>query len=106
MVINRHPPFPDSVAFGNDRKKRGIACHHPKLIVLQREDSIRVVITSANLVEKQVFHWLNFCMLILTYNADDNKKKLLLLWCITNHNVWGKQMPTVIIVKLVLSEKY
>ncbi|KAI9079645.1 hypothetical protein K1719_038266 [Acacia pycnantha] len=48
-----YPPFPDSVAFGNDRKKQGIACHHPKLLVLQREDSIRVVITSANLVEKQ-----------------------------------------------------
>ncbi|XP_028766137.1 uncharacterized protein LOC114724031 isoform X3 [Neltuma alba] len=48
-----YPPFPDSVAFGNDRKKQGIACHHPKLFVVQREDSIRVVITSANLVEKQ-----------------------------------------------------
>ncbi|XP_061369912.1 uncharacterized protein LOC133312686 [Gastrolobium bilobum] len=48
-----HPPFPETIAFGNNRKKQGIACHHPKLIVLQREDSIRVVITSANLVEKQ-----------------------------------------------------
>ncbi|KAK7318364.1 hypothetical protein RJT34_03063 [Clitoria ternatea] len=47
------PQFPETIAFGNDRKKQGIACHHPKLIVLQREDSIRVVITSANLVEKQ-----------------------------------------------------
>ncbi|WRX18222.1 Forkhead-associated (FHA) domain - like 5 [Theobroma cacao] len=47
------PPFPEVIAFGNDRKKRGIACHHPKLLVLQREDSIRVVITSANLVAKQ-----------------------------------------------------
>ncbi|KAK8680204.1 hypothetical protein V6N13_109156 [Hibiscus sabdariffa] len=47
------PPFPEAIAFGNDLKKRGIACHHPKLLVLQREDSIRVVITSANLVAKQ-----------------------------------------------------
>ncbi|KAL7179760.1 hypothetical protein ACSBR1_043042 [Camellia fascicularis] len=48
-----HPPFPEVIAFGNDRKRSGIACHHPKLLVLQREESIRVVITSANLVEKQ-----------------------------------------------------
>ncbi|KAE8694519.1 Forkhead-associated domain-containing protein / FHA domain-containing protein [Hibiscus syriacus] len=47
------PPFPEVIAFGNDLKKQGIACHHPKLFVLQREDSIRVVITSANLVAKQ-----------------------------------------------------
>jgi len=52
----RHPPFPETIAFGKDRKRHGIACHHPKLIVLQREDSIRVIITSANLVEKQVFY--------------------------------------------------
>ncbi|CAL5361711.1 unnamed protein product [Camellia sinensis] len=48
-----YPPFPEVIAFGNDRKRSGIACHHPKLLVLQREESIRVVITSANLVEKQ-----------------------------------------------------
>ncbi|GFZ17281.1 forkhead-associated domain-containing protein [Actinidia rufa] len=48
-----YPQFPEVVAFNNDRKKSGIACHHPKLLVLQREDSIRVVITSANLVAKQ-----------------------------------------------------
>ncbi|XP_022736941.1 uncharacterized protein LOC111289853 [Durio zibethinus] len=47
------PPFPDVIAFGNNPKKRGIACHHPKLLVLQRDDSIRIVITSANLVAKQ-----------------------------------------------------
>ncbi|MBA0604357.1 hypothetical protein Godav_017023 [Gossypium davidsonii] len=47
------PPFPEVIAFGNDLKKRGIACHHPKLLVVQREDGIRVVITSANLVAKQ-----------------------------------------------------
>ncbi|KAM7273264.1 hypothetical protein ACFE04_027928 [Oxalis oulophora] len=44
-----HPPFPEAIAFGKDRKKQGIACHHPKLLVVQRDNSIRVVITSANL---------------------------------------------------------
>ncbi|TKY60505.1 Tyrosyl-DNA phosphodiesterase 1 [Spatholobus suberectus] len=48
-----YPQFPETIAFGNNRKRQGIACHHPKLIVLQRKDSIRIVITSANLVEKQ-----------------------------------------------------
>ncbi|XP_059638737.1 uncharacterized protein LOC132281011 isoform X2 [Cornus florida] len=48
-----YPPFPEIIAFGKDRKKLGIACHHPKLLVLQREDTIRVVLTSANLVAKQ-----------------------------------------------------
>lgn len=53
-MIFRYPPFPEVVAFGEDRRKSGIACHHPKLLVLQREDTIRVVITSANLGPKQV----------------------------------------------------
>ncbi|KAJ4824263.1 hypothetical protein Tsubulata_031292, partial [Turnera subulata] len=35
------PPFPEAIAFGKDRKRQGIACHHPKLLVLQRKDSIR-----------------------------------------------------------------
>ncbi|XP_020680271.1 uncharacterized protein LOC110097942 [Dendrobium catenatum] len=48
-----YPPFPDEIAFGNDRSKKGVACHHPKLLVLQREESVRVVVTSANLVSKQ-----------------------------------------------------
>ena len=48
------PRFPEEIAFGKDRKKQGVACHHPKLIVLQREDSMRVVVTSANLVPRQV----------------------------------------------------
>nr|KYP48979.1 hypothetical protein KK1_029279 [Cajanus cajan] len=48
------PQFPETIAFGNNRKRQGIACHHPKLIVLQRKDSIRVVITSANLVWNSV----------------------------------------------------
>ncbi|KAK9108665.1 hypothetical protein Syun_024676 [Stephania yunnanensis] len=48
-----YPPFPDDIAFGKDRKKQGIACHHPKLLVLERKDNIRVIITSANLVSKQ-----------------------------------------------------
>ncbi|KAK6147942.1 hypothetical protein DH2020_018854 [Rehmannia glutinosa] len=49
----RYPPFPEVIAFNNDRKNSGIGCHHPKLFVLQREDRLRVVVTSANLVEKQ-----------------------------------------------------
>ncbi|ESW31927.1 hypothetical protein PHAVU_002G279600 [Phaseolus vulgaris] len=52
-LVAVYPQFPETIAFGNDRKRKGIACHHPKLIVLQRKDSIRIVITSANLVEKQ-----------------------------------------------------
>ncbi|KRH59705.1 hypothetical protein GLYMA_05G198600v4 [Glycine max] len=49
----RHFIFPICESFGNNCKRQGIACHHPKLIVLQRKDSIQIVITSANLVEKQ-----------------------------------------------------
>ena len=57
----RCPQFPETIiAFGNNCKRQGIACHHPKLIVLQRKDSIQIVITSANLVEKQVFYEPNF----------------------------------------------
>ncbi|XP_058102663.1 uncharacterized protein LOC131246493 [Magnolia sinica] len=52
-LILLYPPFPEVIAFGKDRKKQGVACHHPKLLVLQREDSIRVIVTSANLVSKQ-----------------------------------------------------
>ncbi|KAL6584618.1 hypothetical protein OROMI_003907 [Orobanche minor] len=48
-----YPLFPEVIAFNNDRKNSGIGCHHPKLFVLQREDRLRVVITSANLVQKQ-----------------------------------------------------
>ncbi|PWA56230.1 forkhead-associated domain-containing protein / FHA domain-containing protein [Artemisia annua] len=48
-----YPQFPETISFGKERKKFGIACHHPKLFVLQRDDSIRVIITSANLVAKQ-----------------------------------------------------
>ncbi|CAL5017192.1 unnamed protein product [Urochloa decumbens] len=48
-----YPRFPEEIAFGMDRKKQGVACHHPKLIVLQRENSMRVVVTSANLVPRQ-----------------------------------------------------
>ncbi|KAJ0923705.1 putative phosphodiesterase I [Helianthus annuus] len=48
-----YPQFPEVISFGKEKKKFGIACHHPKLFVLQRDDSIRVIITSANLVSKQ-----------------------------------------------------
>ncbi|BFG32173.1 hypothetical protein CerSpe_184460 [Prunus speciosa] len=52
-LILVHPPFPEAIAFGKDRERHGIACHHPKLLVLKRDDSIRVIITSANLVATQ-----------------------------------------------------
>ncbi|KAH9618762.1 hypothetical protein KSS87_006781 [Heliosperma pusillum] len=52
-LIVVYPPFPEVIAFGKDRKNKGVGCHHPKLLVLQREDNIRVIITSANLVPKQ-----------------------------------------------------
>uniref|UniRef100_J3LXH5 HIRAN domain-containing protein n=1 Tax=Oryza brachyantha TaxID=4533 RepID=J3LXH5_ORYBR len=48
-----YPQFPEEIAFGKDRKKQGVACHHPKLLVLQRKDSMRIVVTSANLVPRQ-----------------------------------------------------
>ncbi|XP_068667000.1 uncharacterized protein [Aristolochia californica] len=54
-----YPPFPEVIAFGKERKKQGIACHHPKLLVLLRDDSIRVIVTSANLVSKQWNHVTN-----------------------------------------------
>nr|XP_011470842.1 PREDICTED: uncharacterized protein LOC101310569 isoform X2 [Fragaria vesca subsp. vesca] len=52
-LIVVYPPFPEAIAFGEDLKRHGIGCHHPKLFVLQRDDSIRVIITSANLVPTQ-----------------------------------------------------
>ncbi|CAN8256942.1 unnamed protein product [Cochlearia groenlandica] len=52
-VVVVFPPFPEEIAFGKDSKNRGIACHHPKLFILQREDNIRVIVTSANLVARQ-----------------------------------------------------
>jgi len=57
-----YPPFPDVIAFGKDRKKQGVACHHPKLIVLQRKESMRIVVTSANLNPKQVTSSVVDCM--------------------------------------------
>ncbi|GAA0156420.1 phosphodiesterase [Lithospermum erythrorhizon] len=48
-----YPPFPEVIAFAQDLSRSGIACHHPKFLILQRENSVRVVITSANLVAKQ-----------------------------------------------------
>ncbi|XP_060671983.1 uncharacterized protein LOC107423396 isoform X1 [Ziziphus jujuba] len=52
-LIAVYPPFPEDIAFGKDSKKQGIACHHPKFFVLQRDNSLRVIITSANLVPSQ-----------------------------------------------------
>ncbi|GMH26387.1 hypothetical protein Nepgr_028230 [Nepenthes gracilis] len=83
-----YPPFPVVVAFGKESKKQGIACHHPKLLVLQREDSMRVIVTSANLVAKQwnnvtnTIWWQDFprsvspdfsCLFTQIQNADANE---------------------------------
>ncbi|XP_060205331.1 uncharacterized protein LOC132633125 isoform X1 [Lycium barbarum] len=62
-----YPPFPEVIAFGQDLRKAGIGCHHPKLLVLQRRDSLRVVVTSANLVAGQ--------------------------WCRVTNTVWWQDFP-------------
>ncbi|MCD7463937.1 hypothetical protein HAX54_051715 [Datura stramonium] len=62
-----YPPFPEVIAFGQDLRKSGIGCHHPKLLVLQRKDSLRVVVTSANLVSGQ--------------------------WCRVTNTVWWQDFP-------------
>ncbi|KAJ8536135.1 hypothetical protein K7X08_034536 [Anisodus acutangulus] len=62
-----YPPFPEVIAFGQDLRKSGIGCHHPKLLVLQRKDSLRVVVTSANLVAGQ--------------------------WCRVTNTIWWQDFP-------------
>jgi hypothetical protein len=51
-----YPPFPDICAFSSKSKeglRRGIGCHHPKLFLLRFQDKLRVVISSANLNQRQ-----------------------------------------------------
>lgn len=43
-----HRQFIKAISFGKEWKKFGIACPHPKLIVLHRDNSIRAIVTSAN----------------------------------------------------------
>ncbi|CAN4086528.1 unnamed protein product [Withania somnifera] len=62
-----YPPFPEVIAFGQDLRKSGIGCHHPKLLVLQMRDSLRVVVTSANLVAGQ--------------------------WCRVTNTIWWQDFP-------------
>ncbi|XP_049396510.1 uncharacterized protein LOC125860570 isoform X1 [Solanum stenotomum] len=62
-----YPPFPEVIAFGQDLRKSGIGCHHPKLLVLQRRDSLRVVVTSSNLVAGQ--------------------------WCRVTNTIWWQDFP-------------
>lgn len=66
----RYPPFPEDIAFGKDLKRQGIGCHHPKLFVLQRDEFLRVIITSANLVPTQVIS--NFKVLLLHYTGNSS----------------------------------
>ncbi|CAI7859730.1 unnamed protein product [Closterium sp. NIES-53] len=49
----RYPLFPDACRFGREKKAAGIGCHHPKLFLLFRAHSLRVVVSSANLNERQ-----------------------------------------------------
>ncbi|CAK9221758.1 unnamed protein product [Sphagnum troendelagicum] len=51
-----YPPFPDICAFSSKSKqglRRGIGCHHPKLFLLRFQHKLRVVISSANLNQRQ-----------------------------------------------------
>ncbi|KAH9568666.1 hypothetical protein CY35_03G088000 [Sphagnum magellanicum] len=51
-----YPPFPDICAFSSKSKeglRHGIGCHHPKLFLLRFQDKLRVVISSANLNQRQ-----------------------------------------------------
>ncbi|KAJ0052198.1 hypothetical protein Pint_01320 [Pistacia integerrima] len=106
------PPFPEAVAFGENRKKQGIACHHPKFFVLQREDSVRVIITSANLVAKQalimesgvfaalmisasmiswtsiIIYWFNIYFVLYTHQLLG-----LLQWNNVTNTVWWQDFP-------------
>ncbi|KAI5075181.1 hypothetical protein GOP47_0009257 [Adiantum capillus-veneris] len=52
-----YPPFPRSNAFGS--KGQGIGCHHPKIFLVRRSRSLRVIVSSANLTYKQWFHVTN-----------------------------------------------
>ncbi|CAM6106184.1 unnamed protein product [Calypogeia fissa] len=53
-----YPVFPDSCCFATE-KRQGIGCHHPKFFLLPRKDSIRVIVTSANLTRSQWLHVTN-----------------------------------------------
>ncbi|KAH7445355.1 hypothetical protein KP509_01G004200 [Ceratopteris richardii] len=48
-----YPPFPRRNAFGS--RGQGIGCHHPKLFLVRRRESLRVIVSSANLTYKQWF---------------------------------------------------
>eukprot|EP00850_Spirogloea_muscicola_P025158 SM002344S07996 [mRNA] locus=s2344:35:1014:- [translate_table: standard] len=56
------PTFPEAHRFGGSggggsgKRRPGMGCHHPKLLLLRRPDCLRVVVTSANLTASQ---WLN-----------------------------------------------
>ncbi|MCO5559921.1 hypothetical protein L7F22_013525 [Adiantum nelumboides] len=52
-----YPPFPRSNAIGS--KGQGIGCHHPKIFLVRRSGSLRVIVSSANLTYKQWFHVTN-----------------------------------------------
>ncbi|KVH99032.1 Forkhead-associated (FHA) domain-containing protein [Cynara cardunculus var. scolymus] len=92
-----YPQFPEVISFSKDRKKFGIACHHPKLFVLQRDDSIRVIITSANLVAKQINTF--FCHLLSLFSISLktpvllNTYLLIMQWLGVTNTVWWQDFP-------------
>ncbi|KAH9311860.1 hypothetical protein KI387_026895, partial [Taxus chinensis] len=53
-----YPPFPDTIAFAKV-PRQGVGCHHSKMLLLYRKESIRIVITSANLGPRQWLHVTN-----------------------------------------------
>ncbi|KAL5999799.1 hypothetical protein ACLOJK_038085 [Asimina triloba] len=98
-----YPIFPEVIAFGKDRLKKGVACHHPKLLVLQREDSIRVVVTSANLVPNQNYEayedLVGFINVITESNTSNTALRLIRgsqgidVWNNVTNTVWWQDFP-------------
>ena len=108
IFLSSYPRFPEAIAFGKDRKKQGVACHHPKLIVLQREDSMRVIISSANLVPRQVsamlhaimaYHFIlpfvpvTFDLLAICVGMFLLSKLYYVQWHLITNTVWWQDFP-------------
>lgn len=79
-LVCRYPVFPDSCCFATE-KRQGIGCHHPKIFLLPRKNSIRVIVTSANLTRVQVrLMWEKFP---ITYWMMKNQLSINYAWDIT-----------------------
>ncbi|XP_057858542.2 uncharacterized protein LOC131067524 isoform X2 [Cryptomeria japonica] len=53
-----YPLFPETIAFCKG-PRQGVGCHHSKMFLLYRKESLRLVITSANLGPRQWLHVTN-----------------------------------------------